>query len=460
MSSAFHRKFRFLFAPALAASAISGCVYAQDTRNVQEPVIPAVCQILKANLTASGGALAAADEGKLDTARIQQALDRCAKGEAVELSSDGVKNAFLSGPLKIDRAVTLLVDRGVTLFASRNPRDFDARAEACGTVDEKGGGCKALITVTAPNAAVTGDGVIDGRGGDKLIGQDRSWWDLAEEARKGGKQNCFRMIVAERADNFILYRITLRNSPNFHVVVSKTDGFTAWGVKIDTPPHARNTDGIDPSGSTNVTITRSWIRDGDDNVAIKAGGAGPATNMSIVDDHFYYGHGMSIGSETFAGANHILVSDLTMDGTTSGIRIKSDVKRGGLVEDVTYRNVCMREIKRPIDISPFYEKSGKQTGELIPEYQNIYLRGVHDVTPGKVVMDGLDAAHVSSIWLDGVDIDGIRPEDVEAQYGAFMLGPGAVNFMPQGQGVTVRKAAGAAAPVPDCKDRFVPFPEV
>jgi Glycosyl hydrolases family 28/D-galactarate dehydratase / Altronate hydrolase, C terminus len=47
-----------------------------------------------------------------------------------------------------------------------------------------------------------------------------------------------------RVGRFILYRITLRNSPNFHVAIEKTNGFTAWGVKIDTPATARNTSGV------------------------------------------------------------------------------------------------------------------------------------------------------------------------------------------------------------------------
>jgi polygalacturonase len=242
--------------------------------------------------------------------------------------------------------------------------------------------------------------------------------------------------------------------------VSKTNGFTAWGVKIDTPANARNTDGIDPSGSKNVTITQSWIRDGDDNVAIKSGGAGPSTNISIVHNHFYYGHGMSIGSETFSGASKILVSDLTMDGTTSGIRIKSDVTRGGLVEGVTYENVCMRDIKRPIDISPFYEKNGTQSGNKIPVYRQINIRGVHDLTRGKVIMDSLDATHAGSIWLNGVEIDGIKPEDVEAQYGAFTLGPSSVNFVPGGPAVAVQKGSGATFAVPNCNGSFVPFPTI
>lgn len=70
-----------------------------------------------------------------------------------------------------------------------------------------------------------------------------------------------------------MYNITLRNSPNFHVSVGQTDGFTAWGVKIMTPGTARNTDGIDPSSSRNVTITHCYIHTGDDDVAVKSGRA-------------------------------------------------------------------------------------------------------------------------------------------------------------------------------------------
>ena len=85
------------------------------------------------------------------------------------------------------------------------------------------------------------------------------------------------MMVVRQSDNFTLYRITLRNSANFHVGVEQTNGFTAWGVKIRTPKTARNTDGIDPSSSTNVTIAHCDIDTGDDDVAIKTGATGAAS---------------------------------------------------------------------------------------------------------------------------------------------------------------------------------------
>ena len=61
---------------ALGLVSMCACVaHSQDTRTVTEPVIPPSCTVLDAHLIVSGQSLAAADESKLDTVRIQQALD-------------------------------------------------------------------------------------------------------------------------------------------------------------------------------------------------------------------------------------------------------------------------------------------------------------------------------------------------------------------------------------------------
>jgi len=65
------------------AFCLSAVATAQDTRTVTEPVIPAFCTKLDAHLTSiSDGTyntLSAADEAKLDTDRIQKAIDGCGK---------------------------------------------------------------------------------------------------------------------------------------------------------------------------------------------------------------------------------------------------------------------------------------------------------------------------------------------------------------------------------------------
>src|SRR5579883_1240032 len=97
---------------------------AQDTRHVREPAVPRICIVLRSELSSVGGLkLREADESKPDTQRIQQAIEQCPQGQAVELKADGAHDAFLSGPLELRTGRTLLIDQGVVLFGSRNPRD-------------------------------------------------------------------------------------------------------------------------------------------------------------------------------------------------------------------------------------------------------------------------------------------------------------------------------------------------
>jgi polygalacturonase len=242
----------------LALTATLTVASAQDLRTVTEPVIPSACATLSASLVSHAGTLDTASEKTRDTARIQSAIDACAAGHAVVLRADSAHDSFLSGPLQLRTGVTLVVDSGAILFASRDPRDYDLRPGVCGTIDQSGHACKALINGDhAEGAGVMGDGIIDGRGGEKIAGQDITWWELADKARAGGNQNNPRILILSHCDNFTLYRITLRNSSNFHVDYKSGNGFTVWGVKIYSPKRARNTDGIDPGNSTNVTITRS-----------------------------------------------------------------------------------------------------------------------------------------------------------------------------------------------------------
>jgi len=434
---------------------------AQDTRVVTEPKIPSACVVLKAELAVGVKGLESADESKLDTARVQKAIDGCGEGKAVEFASDAGKNAFLIAPITMKAGVTLLVDKGVTVFGSRNPRDYDEEPGACGINKDGKPGCKPLIYGKGvAGSGIMGDGVIDGRGGSKMLvgGKEaKTWWDLGYASKTEGHQQVPRLLVMDHSDNFTLYRITLKNAAFFHVTYSNGDGFTAWGVKIDTPANAPNTDGIDPGSSKNITVTQSFIRDGDDNIAIK-GGSGSVMNMSVVHNHFYYGHGMSIGSETTAGVSKLRVTDLSLDGTTSGIRIKSEQAYGGLVHDVVYDDVCIRGSKSPISLDTDYSAHPKPGKGLIPVYQDIVLRNVRVFGGGKIELSAFDATHRIGIQFDGLILDAPSNYKFEIHHADITFGPGPVNFRPAGEDSTARgtlKDGKLAA----CADKFVAFPE-
>lgn len=453
------------------AAVVIGCISlaaaasAQDTRRVTEPVVPAACTVLKADLHATDNTIAEADETKLDTERIQSAMDHCGAGKAVELRAEGVRNAFLSGPLELRDGVTLLIDKGVTLYASRNPRDFDVVPGGCGISGPESRPCKPLISaINVKNAAIMGDGAIDGRGGSVVMGKTYTWWQQSRAAEPtNARYSAPRLLVANHADGLILYHTRFHNSPNFHIAVNNTNGFTAWGVHLLTPTvrgtDARNTDGIDPGNSENITITKSWINNGDDNIAIKAN----VHHMSVLDNHFYSGHGMSMGSEA-RDEDSILVDTLTLDHTTSGVRIKSNVQRGGTVRNVVYRNLCMRDVPVPISISPFY--NGQTTdgivdlglkGNMTPDYKGIVLENVLDTTPGIAQVAGLNAEHITELTLNGVEIRGIRPDQVRARFADVTFGPKGANFTFTGEDVTSKPEDHPLHMQFSCEGKFVPY---
>ncbi|HEX9198859.1 MAG TPA: hypothetical protein VF865_04830, partial [Acidobacteriaceae bacterium] len=75
-----------VFSLAVFIAVTASGLHAQDMRTVKEPVIPATCVTVKAEMTAafatSGEIEARADrtgsgKSSLDTSRLQQALDRC-----------------------------------------------------------------------------------------------------------------------------------------------------------------------------------------------------------------------------------------------------------------------------------------------------------------------------------------------------------------------------------------------
>jgi polygalacturonase len=446
-----------VFAAALLALPL--LAIAQDTRRVTEPSIPPACTTLKAKIGRAGMSLAPADETKLDTERIQAAMDACPAGHAVVLQRAAERtDAFLSGPLNLRQGVVLVVDRGAYLYASRNPRDYDREPNVCGTITESGHGCKGLINGEGvADSGVMGDGIIDGRGGETIIGRNITWWNLADEARAGGSQNNPRLLILNKCDNFVLYRITLMNSPNFHVGYTGGNGFTAWGVKIWSPERARNTDGIDPGNSTNITITHCYIHTGDDQIAIKAPAGAPTTHMSVIHNHFYTGHGMSIGSPTDGGASAIRVSDLSIDGADNGLRIKSNITRGGLVHDVVFEDVCIRDTANPVLMDTSYTAHVSQADNKIPVFQDIAIRNVRVEGGGKVTLEGYDAAHHLGIRFDNLVFDNPEQIKVSATHADVKIGPGPFSLKVTGPDVTVSGVAGRGART-SCSARFVEFP--
>ncbi len=454
---------------ASASFTVEQYVATGDARTVTEPSIPTVCTVLNADLTMVNNDIPASVDSTVsnpDGARIQAALNSCSgAGQAVELSAGGGgNNAFLSGPLSMPSNVTLLVDPGVVLFFSRNVQDYDTTpgTHTCGTVNNESAtaSCLPLIDIPsgATNVGIMGFGKLDGRGGDPLLSAfpstfaGQSWWGLSSIANNGGNQQNPRFIQMDSgASDITLYKITLRNSPLFHVsTTGSASNFTAWDIKIVTPTSSRNTDGIDPGNAQNFTITRSWVSDGDDNIAVGAAGSSPAANISVTNNRFFAGHGESIGSYTQGGVSNVLFDgnmlsgngiagtgssiDNTADSNSTGLRIKSGFDRGGLVTNIQYSNSCFQDHKAEIIFSPNYEAT---TGTLTPNLQNILMQNLAFLTAGTAQFTGTtdnSTVFPLQLTLDNVSfpnpfaVSEFSPSPAES---AITYGPGqvAVNFI-------------------------------
>jgi polygalacturonase len=454
------------------------------------------------------------DETTLDTTRIQAALTAC---PVVKLVTSGVNNSFVSGHLNV-AGKTLWVDAGVTLYTSRQPALFQKTGN-CGVAGvNDSGACIDFITVSGTSPAIVGDGIIDGQGGEPLIvpgdSTPSSWWQLsgALQMIDGSIGNPTLINLSTGTTGFKLYRITLHNSPKFHVKITSYppagatvcttpgDGFTVWGITILTPsrwlnsqglllsPHfARNTDGVDPGETSIATcgvMVHNTISTGDDHIALKGGHA--VSNVLIVHNHFGTGHGMSIGSETYgsqpepdgtilAGVQNVTVCDLTIDadsrpvgngasvGDFNGIRVKSDSSRGGVVNNITFRNVCMRDVNNAILVSTAYNPLF--AGTNFPQFKAMTFQNIHDVTcmglnQPVVTLNGFSAAYPAGpLTLSNVIVDNMGPQAVEAEFSNIVLGPGAVNFLPSGLDVTVATSFSGTSTPTACVFPTLPAPQ-
>jgi hypothetical protein len=428
-----------------------------DPRALTEPTFPPVCTQLLAQQSASS-----LNQTTFDTTRLQNALNACPSGQAVELSPSGSLNAFLTKPgLSIPAGVTLLIDAEVTLFGDNNLSDYNCTTDTC----------TPLISVAGNSNPSTGSGIM---GYGTIDGQGSFCWSLA----LNDGQRCPRMITlgipaygdklgyTATSDYFTLYKTTLQNSPNFDMY-GPSNGLVVWGAKFRNPGSETNGDCLDPSGGP-ITIRDSYFSCGDDHIAFKAGSVA-VHDVTVTHNHLFYGHGLTVGSETNGGMHNMLATDnvINQNGCSScsssnDIRIKSDVSRGGEVQNILYQDTCIRNggtQPHEFVFDPFYDTSA--TGNLTPYFHNIYMNNVHMVDAANYsTFKGSAANKILTTFMDNVVFDAFNSNDFTSTYtsnASFTLGPGTVSFLSAltSNHDTVINNISTSPPAYDCTGRFI-----
>ena len=282
------------------------------------------------------------------------------------------------------------------------------------------------------------DVVIEGEGETSIIdGQGARWW-LARE--NGETFNPGAMIRFEQGKRFLLRNFKIQNTPGVNITISnsgKASHATIHDLTISEPSSeagkgkaSHNTDGISIWGPY-VNIYNCNISNGDDNVVCD----NDAQYIHVWNCDFGTGHGASIGSFT-ENVKHVWFDNISMNGTTAGIRMKTgqDIDkttnkvtlRGGGEEDWKFTNFTMTKVKNPLSIDCFYDKNynsdpavdkanARALDSTTPTYTDILLQNVKttDVCDGNAIFFiGRPESHIKNVTLDNVQISAKKGIDI------------------------------------------------
>ena len=211
------------------------------------------------------------------------------------------------------------------------------------------------------------------------------------------------MISLRYCNNVLIEGVRLQNSSAWSLHPYFCENLTVRYISITNPYYAHNGDGIDVDSCNKVHIHNCDFRTGDDGICLKSGKdrearklKKPCENVLIHDCKVGKSHGgFVVGSEMSRGVRNVLVKDCTFTDSDLGIRFKSAMGRGGVVEDIYMENIQMVDMKEQSVIMTMdyvhnlmdYNDPVVQSNdpEDIPEFRNIYFKNCTCIGSGAPV---------------------------------------------------------------------------
>ncbi|GJP38599.1 hypothetical protein CLOM_g14043 [Closterium sp. NIES-68] len=219
--------------------------------------------------------------------------------------------------------------------------------------------------------------------------------------------------------------ISIWNSPMYHLFAYACDGLHVRRYKTNSPSRSPNTDSLKLVGIKNALIEDCFLHGGDDDVSVVAVGELVACNITVRNLEATAGHGISIGSVGWDGnigcVAKVRVINVTLINLTNGIRIKTWQGGLGVVRDVLYENIHMKNTSKAIMLNQFYcDKHQNWTcGGHVNNValHNIWYRNISAVVRDKygIFMHCSDTVPCTGIHLQQVN--------VQSQYPARVLTP-------------------------------------
>lgn len=376
------------------------------------------------------------------------------------------KGVWLTGPITLRSNINLHLERGAFIKFDKNPEEYPVIL----TDYEGQPRLRAVSPIHAfneENIAITGYGVIDGNGHEwrpvKKFKLTNKQWDARLKKSKfiidteeGGiwypsktsYEGClvgepslddpeaiakatpyydhYRPVMVNlvRCNRILIEGVTLQNSPAWNLHPLLCTNLTLRNAFIRNDSFAQNGDGLDLESCQFVDIYDVKFDVGDDAICMKSGKNAIARKIAVPTEHVhirdcvvYHGHGgFVVGSEMSRGIRDVVIENCLFIGTDTGIRFKSAIGRGGVVEDITIRDIQMTDIAGEAIIFTMgyvlykldHEKSDQPEEILkedIPEFKNITIENVNCIRAGQAIkIDGLELLPIHDITLENVMI--------------------------------------------------------
>ncbi|WP_312372406.1 glycoside hydrolase family 28 protein [Lachnoclostridium sp.] len=436
------------------------------TYTVELPVFPDRQVSITDYQAVSGGIVS-------NTAAINQSITELSKlGGGTVNVPEGI---WLTGPITLRSNINLHLEKGALITFDKNPEEYPVIL----TNYEGQPRLRAVSPIHAfdeENIAITGEGIIDGNGHEwrplkefKL--PKRQWqarlmkspyvidtkeggiWYPSKTAYEGcleGEVNIEAPDALKKAArNYDLYRpvmtnlvrcnkvliegVTLQNSPAWNLHPLLCTNLTLRNAFIRNASFAQNGDGLDLESCRFVDIYGVNFDVGDDAICIKSGKNAIGRKITVPTEHVhirdcvvYHGHGgFVVGSEMSRGVRDLVIENCLFLGTDTGIRFKSAIGRGGVVEDITIRNIQMTDIEEDAIIFTMgytlfrmdHQASDEPdtiSKEDIPEFKNITIRDVNCLRAGQAIkIDGLEQMPIHDITLENVMIQAKKAIEIK-----------------------------------------------
>ncbi len=383
----------------------------------------------------------AVGDGETDcTGAIGRAIDACrAAGGGRVVVPEGT---FLTGAVHLKSRVNLHLQKNATLLFSRDIRKYlpvvFTRFEGIECMNYS----PLIYAHGQEDLAVTGEGTLDG-GADST-----HWWPWAGKSQYGwapgdpdprkDRLQLFQMAeegvpVAKRVfgegrflrvnfiqfyqcENVLIEGVTILRSPMWVIHPVLCENVTVQGVRVDS--HGPNNDGCDPESSRNVLIQNCFFDTGDDCIAVKSGRNGdgrrvgrPSENIIVRGCTMKDGHGgVVIGSEISGSCRNVFVENCGMDSPNLErvLRIKTNSRRGGVVENIYMRDVRVGEVSDAV-IGVYFNYEEGDVGSHTPIVRNIHVSRLTSLKSDYALsLDGYERSPISGVFLQDCTFDGVR----------------------------------------------------